>query len=665
MSHIKEKYDHLCLEVWKHNQLYYIEHQPIISDEEFDLLLKQIEDIEKKHPEFIHSSSPTQRVNESPTEGFKSVTHKTPMLSLANTYSRKEIEDFIVRMDKSINKKESNFSCELKMDGIAVSVLYENGHFVRAVTRGDGWKGDDVTPNVKTIKSLPLQLYGDRIPEILEVRGEVYMPHDVFIKLNDVKRNSGENLWANPRNAAAGSLKLLDPKESSRRFLDIVFYGIAEESTVDVVSQFEIHRFLRNLGLPVLKEVSLCHNLDEILAFAEKIQRLRTQLPFDIDGIVIKLDDIREQRRIGSTAKNPRWAVAYKFAALQASTKIHDITVQVGRTGILTPVAELDPVFLAGSTIARATLHNEEEVQRKDIRVGDIVIIEKGGDVIPKVVSVNVEQRPEDSRPWQMPKNCPVCGAEVIKLGGEVAVRCPNKKGCPDQLLGRLLHFVSKNAMDIENLGEKVTEQLVNKGFITCFSDIYNLTAQQLSELEGFKEKSINNLIQSIEKSKHVDFDKFIMALGIHHVGSGTAELLANKTGSIEALSKVTLEELLNIEGIGPIVAKSVIDYFAAEENQNEIKSLLELGIKPQAIQVKTFLDHPFEGKSFVLTGSLENYTRSAAATLIKERGGKVIDSVSKKTDFLLAGTEAGSKLDKALALNIKILSEDDFIKML
>lgn len=661
MKEERDYYEKLCEEVWEHNRLYYSEHKPVISDEEFDTLLKKIESIEQIHPEWIHSTSPTQRVNETPTEGFKTVMHQTPMLSLANTYSRKEIDEFIARMQKQTGKKDLSFSCELKMDGIAVSVLYRNGVFSRGVTRGNGWEGDDVTSNIKTIRTLPLQLIGSQIPEILEVRGEVFIPHAIFAKINQQRAESGDSLWANPRNAAAGSLKLLDSKEASQRGLDIVFYGVAEESSIQITSQFEVHTLLKNCGLPILKEHSLSHSADEIWEFIDMIQSQRTTLPFDIDGVVIKLDSLQEQRRIGATAKNPRWAVAYKFAAAQATTLIQDITVQVGRTGILTPVAELTPVLLAGSTISRATLHNEEEVQRKDIRIGDMVIIEKGGDVIPKIVSVIVEQRPAHARHWHMPANCPVCGAPAVRTAGEVAIRCPNAKGCPDQLLGRMIHFVGKAAMDIENLGTKVTEQLIQKGFISRPSDIFRLTHAEISQLEGFKEKSIANLLTSIEKSKSVSLERFIMALGIKHVGAGTAELLANKSGSIEALLTFTQEDLLRIEGIGNIVAQSVIDFFSTPENQEEVSRLIALGVTPQAIQIKSFNGHEFEGKIFVLTGTLTNYTRGAAATLIKERGGKVTDSVSKKTNYVLAGRDAGSKLEKAHTLGVEVLSEEDF----
>lgn len=662
MYNLKE-YEKLCQEVWEHNQRYYAG-LPTISDEEFDALMKRLIAIEKAHPEWITPSSPTQRVGEAPSKGFKTVAHSIPMLSLANTYSKEEIEDFLVRVHKLTDKPHAAFSCELKMDGIAVSVRYENGKYVRGVTRGDGKRGDDVTANIKTIEALPLQLYGKDVPEILEIRGEVFMTHKAFEVLNKQREKSEELLWANPRNAAAGSLKLLDPHEVSRRKLNIVFYGVAEDSSGSLKSQFDSHSYLKKHGLPILPFIAKCHTMDEIWAFAEKIRHERPKLPFDIDGIVIKLDDLREQEHLGNTAKNPRWAVAYKFAAEQAVTRIIDITVQVGRTGTLTPVAELEPVFVAGSTISRATLHNEEEVQRKDIRVGDTVTIEKGGDVIPKVVNVHLALRPAKSKPWHMPSECPNCGTPIVRIPGEVAVKCPNKN-CSEQKLRRLRHFVSKGAMDIDGLGERIMEQLIQHGFVTLPSDIYQLTSNELAQLEGFKEKSIQNLLSAIEHSKNVTLPRFIMALGISHVGAGTAELLAAHGGDIETLMKVDEDSLNKIEGIGPVIATSVVEFFHDHRNRDEIHKLLASGITPQKMKAKRVASgHPFEGKTFVITGTLENYSRTEAASLIKERGGKVTDSVSAKTDYLLVGDSPGSKLDKAKSLGVTILTEDQFRAM-
>ncbi len=661
----QQDYERLLQEIWEHNKRYYIDSKPTISDEEFDALLRRLSEMEKAHPEWVTPNSPTQRVNETPTASFKTVTHSIPMMSLANTYSEEELAEFVNRMYKLVGRSDIAFSCELKMDGVAVSVRYEKGLYVRGVTRGDGKKGEDVTANIRTIAALPLQLYGENLPDLLEVRGEVFMPHKVFAMLNEQKKNAEEALWANPRNAASGSLKLLDPQETAKRQLSIVFYGVAEDSSQQLKSQFETHAFISSHGLPALPLLAKCRSLDEIWAFAEKVRKQRPSLPFDIDGIVVKLDDLREQQHIGATGKNPRWAVAYKFAAEQAVTKICDITVQVGRTGVLTPVAELEPVLVAGSTISRATLHNEEEVQRKDFRIGDTVTIEKGGDVIPKVVSVHLNLRPANTVRWTMPAICPSCGAPIVRHADEVAVRCLNPH-CNDQKLGRLIHFASKGAMDIEHLGEKALEQLANRGLITTPSDIYKLTVNDLSQLDGFKEKSIQNLLSSIEKSKEIPLSRFIMALGIKHVGAGTAELLAVNAGDIDSLSKWSEEELMAIEGVGPKVASAVVEYFRDKHNLDEIAKLLECGVAPQKTVVKhSYRDHPFSGKTFALTGTLQNYTRVEAANLIKERGGKVSESISKKTDYLVAGESPGSKLDKAGALGVCILEEAEFTRLI
>lgn len=659
-----EDYKKLCKEIWEHNKRYYVDNAPTISDEEFDALLKRLINIEKANPEWIHSNSPTQRVNEIPSTGFKTVTHTVPMLSLANTYSKEEIEDFINRMNKLTGHSTNIYSCELKMDGVAISVRFEKGIYVQGVTRGDGRKGDDVTANIKTIPSLSLQLYGKDLPDILEIRGEVYMTHHAFKELNQQRAEAGEPLWANPRNAAAGSLKLLDPREASKRHLSIVFYGIAVDSSHKLKSQFEAHRFLHLLGLPTLPYYAKCQTMEEIWDFAEKIRKIRRELPFDIDGIVIKLDNLHEQEHLGATGKNPRWAVAYKFAAEQAITRIRDIVVQVGRTGVLTPVAELEPVFLAGSTISRATLHNKEEIERKGFRIGDTVTIEKGGDVIPKVVNVHLSLRPLHSKPWEMPDHCPNCGTPVVCVPGEVAIRCPNMH-CSEQQLRRLIHFAGKGAMDIDNMGEKVVEQLVKNELISSPADIYQLTTDNLFQLEGFKEKSIQNLLQGIENSKSVSLSKFIMALGIKHVGIGTAELLAYRFGDIKNLEKVTQEELEQIPGIGPKVAAGVVEFFSEPLNIEEIDRLLAHGVNPQKPASKALIDHEFNGKTFVLTGTLKNYSRAEANALIKERGGKVTESVSKQTDFLLVGEDAGSKLEKARKLAVKVIDEEEFANRL
>jgi len=664
----EEEYQALIAKILEHDLHYYIEAKPLISDYAYDQLVKELEEMERLHPQLRTPSSPTQRVSQDVSKGFKQVPHPFPMLSLANTYSRQELEDFVKRIQKLLGRAEGDFCAELKMDGVAVTVRYEKGLLVQALTRGDGRQGDDITANIRTIRTVPLKLTGAHLPDSLEVRGEVFMPHRIFEALNEEKSQAGEELYANPRNSAAGSLKLLDPKEVARRKLSAVFYGIADELRAPIQTQYECHQYLQKIGLPVF-DASFrrrCKNVDEILQFADQIEGRRCTLPFDIDGIVIKVDLLKIHDQLGVTGKSPRWAVAYKFAAEQALTRIRAITVQVGRTGVLTPVAELEPVLLSGSTIARSTLHNQEEIERKDIRVGDWVIIEKGGDVIPKVVAVDTKRRPPHTHPWKMPHLCPSCGTPVVQNIEEVAVRCPNTRDCPEQQMGRLIYFASKDAMDIEHLGEKVVEQLFVKKLIARPSDIYALTAADLAKLEGFKEKAIQNLLESIDRSRSVSLSRFILALGIKYVGEGTAELLAENAGSIETLSQMPLEKLQAIQGVGDKIAHAVVAYFKELANLQEIHTLLMMGVKPQAPQVvRRRSDHLFSGKTFVLTGALQKFSRDAATALIKERGGHVTGSVSSKTDYLVVGEDPGSKLDKAHKLNVPILSELDFEKLL
>lgn len=660
----RASYETLCREIWHHNKLYFADQSPEISDEAFDALLRRLEALEKQHPDWISSTSPTQRIGESLSQGFKSVVHRKPMLSLGNTYSKEELEEFIKRIYKLLGKEQVEFCVELKMDGIAISALFESGRFIRGVTRGDGREGDEITANMRPIRTLPLQLVGE-YPDYLELRGEVFMPREVFEKANQQKMEDGEPVWANPRNAAAGSLKLLDPRQSALRELSVVFYGIAEQNPVKIDRQSAIAPYLHSLGLPVLQQRAACTSLEEIWAFAENIRSIRASLPFDIDGIVIKVDSLKEQEELGETAKAPRWAIAYKFAAEQAKTRIRAITVQVGRTGVVTPVAELEPVQLCGSTIARATLHNEEEIRRKDIRVGDLIILEKGGDVIPKVVSVDAEARSCDSRAWRMPDHCPSCGSTLLHLEGEVAVRCPNEKGCPEQQVRRLLYFVGRDAMDIAHLGEKVLVQLFQNGFVKKLADIYHVREEQLAQLSGFKQKSIQNLLSSIQKSKETSLSRFIMALGIKYVGAETAEALAEAAGSLDTLMEMGQEALLQIEGVGEKVAASVAAYCADLSHKAEVAELLAAGVHFRNKKPSIFVDHPCFGKIFVLTGTLEQFSRAEAKQLIEERGGKMVDSVTKKTDYLVAGNEPGSKLEKARQTGVPVLDESAFLSLL
>jgi len=655
------EYLRLVDEMIEHDRRYFVEAKPTISDYEYDQKMRALIEYETAHPESVHPNSPSRRLAEAKTEGFEQKPHRVPMYSLGNTYSEDEVAEFVKRVEKLSGKQHVAYVCELKIDGTALSLTYEKGEFVQALTRGNGRVGDDVTANIRTIRTLPLKIA--HAPDLMEIRGEVYMSTETFRELNEEREDEGLEPFANPRNAAAGSLKLLDPKEVAKRKLNLLTYAIAEGNST-VATQHEALDQLQTWGFPIAKHRARAHNVSEIMAFAHQIEKERKHLPFEIDGIVVKVDDLKLHKVLGHTGKEPRFAFAYKFAPEQAHTRIREITPQVGRTGVITPVAELDPVFLAGSTISRATLHNQEEVARKDIRVGDMVVIEKGGDVIPKVVSVDLNKRPKHSEPWKMPKHCPACGHSLVHREGEVAVRCPSKT-CLGQRTRQLINFASKHALDIDHMGERVVEQLVDKKLISRPSDIYLLNAEKLSTLDGFKEKSIQNLLESIDASRKCTLSRFIMALGIPHVGAETAELLAEHFGSIDKLMHAKVEELDAIDGIGEKTAHEVAEFLGHDVHKEEIHLLLKHGVKPTQAAVKKIAGHEFHGKTFVLTGALAHYSREEATALIKERGGHVSSAVSKQTDFVLVGAEPGSKYEKAKKLGIKILDEDEFKKRL
>ncbi len=661
-----EDYLKLIDQLRHHDFLYYIKCQPEISDYAYDQLYRKLLDTEKKHPSWVIPSSPSQSIQDSSHSGFKQKLHTAPMLSLANTYNQEEVEEFIHRVKKGLEKEHVEFCCELKMDGLAVSIRYENGVLVRALTRGDGKTGDDVTHNMKAIATLPFRLKGDSIPKVLEIRGEVFMPRSIFRKLNEEKKRKNEELYANPRNAAAGSLKLLDYKEVYARGLQVVGYGIIEDSDHQVDSQYLVHDRLKSLGIPSFhSEHRLkARSLQEIFEFADRIEKERPTLDYDIDGIVIKLDRIKWQDQLGFTAKIPRFAVAYKFHAEKAETVIEAVTFQVGRTGVITPVAELKPVFLAGSTISRATLHNFDEVKRKDIHIYDQVVIEKGGDVIPKVVEVNRAKRPKQAEPVQEPSLCPSCHHRLQKDHELVALRCLNHEDCPMQNLRKLIYFASKDGMEIEEMGKKVVEKLVESGKLKSFSDFFLLEQEDFLELPGFQEKSARNLYERIQKAKKTTLPKLLGAIGIPHVGKQMADLLAEKFEGLDQLGLASREELLSIEGVGEKVADAILDYFQDAGHKKELKRLIEFGVEIQLPKKKTnrkeslFLD-----KTVVLTGTLQHFKRKEAEDLLKELGAKVSASVSKSTDYVIYGEEPGSKLDKARLLNVKTLSESEFLK--
>lgn len=666
MNDDKKHYHELLKQIAHHDMLYYQKSSPEISDFDYDMLVEELKKIEKKHPEWMNSLSPSQVLADKPTKGFVQKKHEVPMLSLGNTYTTEEISAFVERVHKGLEKENLKFFCELKMDGIAISVRYVQGQLVQALTRGDGVVGDDVTENIKTIQSLPKTLKGD-FPEMIELRGEVFMPHSIFNKLNTEKQELGEPLYANPRNAASGSLKMLDPHEVKKRGLDIVFYGVAQAQGFKLKDQHTLNTYLEQWGLPHQSEhhVSLASNLAQIISYAEKIEALRQKLPFDIDGIVIKLDHILYHDLLGFTAKTPRFAIAYKFAPQVARTLLLDITLQVGRTGIITPVAELEPTFLAGSTISRATLHNADEIARKDIRVGDFVFIEKGGDVIPKVTGVDFKSRNASSKIFHMPQYCPCCHSVLEKHPDDVGVYCTNFHGCDEQKIRFLQFFVSKNGLDIEHLGEKVVRALYEKGFVKEPADFFKLTQNELAQLDGFKEKSITNVLDSLKKAHTVSLSKLLVSLGIPSVGATLAKELAKHFKHIDDLKKASLAEFIAIEGIGEKSAAVIIHFFHDSAKITMLDHLLDTGMTIENTPSHVIEGHAFKGKIFVLTGTLENFSREDAKSLIEERGGKVSGSVSKKTDFVLYGNEAGSKLEKAQALKVALLTETEFKNML
>lgn len=664
----KIKIEKLKTDINRHNYLYYVKADPEISDYEFDNKLKELESLESQYPELITPDSPTQRVGGEAVEGFETVLHKEPMLSLSNCYTKEEFLDFNRRITEGLVNQEFEYNCELKVDGVAVSLHYENGFFIKGVTRGDGVQGDDITVNIKTIKSIPLKIIKE-VEELssFEARGEVYFPKKAFLKINEQRQNNGDKLFANPRNATAGTLKLLDPKIVAKRPLDIVIYYLRGNSA-DFINMLKSHsenlNILEEMGLPVIKQRRVCKNIDEVFEFYNEWEKKREDLEFDIDGIVIKVNDLDQQRKLGTTAKSPRWAIAFKFKALQVETKLKEIKWQVGRTGIVTPVAELEPVFLAGSTVSRATLHNIDEITKKDLRVGDFVLIEKGGDIIPKVIKAVVEKRSKNSVKYKFPNLCPVCSSELVRYEDEAALRCVNI-GCPAQVTRQIEHFASRNAMNIEGLGTEIVNLFYKEDLIKDYAGLYYLKKEQISNLERMGEKSAENLLKSIEESKKRGFDRKIFALGIKYVGTTTAKEIARAFNSLETLKNAEKGELEAVEGIGEKVAEAVIDFFKNEHNLKVLKKLEDAGIEFKAEKTEEIVESDITGKTFVLTGELEKLTRNDAKAEIEKRGGKVTSSVSKNTDFVVVGENPGSKFRKAQELGIEILYEERFLELI
>jgi len=646
-----------------HEHRYYVLDDPEISDAEYDRLIRELKELESEHPELVSPDSPTQRVGGKPAEGFAAVQHASPMLSLDNAYSETELLDLDRRV-REFSEANTDYVCELKIDGLSLSLIYEGGVLARGVTRGDGTRGEDVTVNVKTIRSLPLQLRNDarRKYHRIEVRGEVFLPLASFNAVNAEREENGEPRFANPRNAAAGTLRTLNPQVVSSRKLDLFVYQCFADGQIPSRRHSETLEWLKQAGFKVNSQWKRCGSIAEVVAYCREWGEKRNNLSYEIDGVVVKVDSIQLQQDMGTTSKFPRWAVAYKFAARQATTQVRNILVQVGRTGAITPVADLEPVELAGSTISRATLHNEDEIRRLGLKIGDWVLIEKGGDVIPKVVKVLESRRPTEARDFVMPDRCPVCSGEVYRPEEEAVWRCGNVS-CPAKLKESLLHFSARKAMKIEGLGEALVDQLVDKGLVKDPADLYQLSLETLMQMERMGKKSSLNLLAQIEESKHNDLSRLIFGLGIRHVGERTAQILAQYFESMEALSKATQESLESVFEVGPVVAESIYHFFAQPENLLVVDKLRAAGVN-LTTKAATQRSAELQGKQFVLTGKLPTLSREQAAAQIEQHGGRVTASVSQKTDFVLAGEDAGSKLDKARALGVTVIDEAEFLKM-
>jgi DNA ligase (NAD+) len=664
MNEIEQRITELNKLLHEYGYAYYVLDKPVVADSVYDQLLQELIALEEANPSLIYPDSPTQRVGGAVVEGFKKVTHDYPMLSLSNAFNEADLQEFDRKVRQAIGDQFS-YVCELKIDGLAISLKYENGVFVQGATRGDGVVGEDITANLKTIRAIPLRL---KEPITIEVRGEAYMPKKSFEKLNTQRADNGEELFANPRNAAAGSLRQLDPKIAASRQLSTFIYAIGGDGEIyGMDGHAEMLDYLEGLGFPSNKERQRCTTIEEVMAFIEHWTENRPNLAYEIDGIVIKVDRYAQQDELGYTAKSPRWAIAYKFPAEEVVTTLLDIDLTVGRTGVVTPTAILTPVQVAGTTVQRASLHNEDLIRDKDIRLGDTVIIRKAGDIIPQVVGVLIEQRPEDSVPFVMPKNCPVCDSELIRIEGEVALRCVNP-ACFAQIAESIKYFVSRNAMNIDGLGDKVVEQLLRADLIHDVSDLYHLTVEQLVELERMGEKSATNLVNAIQASKENSMERLLIGLGIRHVGEKAAKIVSEEFGSMEAVMAATEDQLVAIYEIGDKMASSLVEYFSNEDARAVIERLAEVGVnmtyKGKKVEV-AIGDSPFAGKTIVLTGKLEQLTRNEAKAKIEELGGTVTGSVSKKTDLVIAGADAGSKLTKAEQLGIDVWTEDNLIEQL
>ena len=662
---IQDTIQQLRSELDQHNYNYYVLDQPQISDFEFDQKLKELQALEATHPEFFDSNSPTQRVGGAVTKNFQTVVHDYRMYSLDNSYSKEDVVDWETRIQKVLGNVPIEYTCELKYDGASISITYENGQLSRAVTRGDGVQGDDVTNNIKTIKSIPLQLKGN-YPAHFAIRGEIILPFAGFEKMNQELIEIGETPYANPRNTASGSLKLQDSAEVAKRPLDCLLYSLVGNN-LPFQSQFEGLQAARDWGFKAPKEAKLAKNLDEVFEFIAYWDVHRHELPYETDGVVIKVNALSYQEELGYTAKSPRWAIAYKFKSEQVSTKLNSISYQVGRTGAITPVANLEPVQLAGTVVKRASLHNADQIEKLDIRIGDTVFVEKGGEIIPKIIAVDFEKRPEQSEVTHYITNCPECQTALVRSEGEANHYCPNFYGCPPQIIGRIQHFISRKAMDIEGLGGETVALLYNNGLVHNYADLYDLTVEQVLPLDRMAQKSAENLVNGVAKSKQIPFESVLFALGIRFVGETVAKKLAKHYKTISALEQATLEDLILVDEIGERIAKSVIEFFENEENLEIIERLKSKGVQMEIVEkVNPNATTKFLGKTFVVSGVFEQFSRDDLKKAIEDNGGKVGSSISSKTDYVVAGDNMGpSKLEKATKLGVAIVSEQDFINML
>ena len=662
---IQNTIQNLREELNQHNYNYYVLDKPSISDFEFDLKLKQLQDLENKHPEFFDENSPTQRVGGTITKNFQTVKHDHRMYSLDNSYSKEDLLDWEKRVQKQLGDVALQYTCELKYDGASISITFENGKLKRAVTRGDGVQGDDVTNNIKTIKAIPLKLKGN-FPDKFDVRGEIILPFAGFEKMNQELIEIGETPYSNPRNTASGSLKLQDSAEVAKRPLDCLLYFVIGDN-LPFNSQFEGLEKARNWGFKVPKEAKLANSIEEVFHYIDYWDIHRHSLPYETDGVVIKVNSIQYQEELGFTAKSPRWAIAYKFKSEQVSTKLNSISYQVGRTGAITPVANLEPVQLAGTIVKRASLHNADQIEKLDIRIGDTVFVEKGGEIIPKIIAVDLSKRPVHSESTKYITHCPECQTELIRGEGEANHYCPNFYGCPPQIIGRIQHFISRKAMDIEGLGGETVALLFNNGLVNDYADLYQLTVEQILPLERMAQKSAENLVNGVENSKSIPFERVLYALGIRFVGETVAKKLAKHYKNIDALSQASLMDLVLVDEIGDRIAQSVIEFFENRENRHIIERLKSYGVQFETIEiVNPNATDKLAGKTFVVSGVFEEFSRDDLKKAIEDNGGKVGSSISAKTDFVVAGTNMGpAKLEKAIKLNISILSENEFKKMI